>query len=54
MYDVIEELINHSWQNNYTSDQQYIYYIAGTVIIILTVYILDLIKTIIKSAAGKR
>lgn len=54
MYDVIEELINHNWQSNYTSDQQYIYYIAGTVIIILTVYILDLIKTIIKSAAGKR
>lgn len=54
MYDVIEGLINHNWQSNYTSDQQYIYYIAGTIIVILTVYVLDLIKSIIKSAAGKR
>lgn len=54
MYDVIERLINHTWQSNYSSDQQYIYYIVGTVIVILIVYVLDLIKSIIKSAAGKR
>lgn len=54
MYDVIESLINHSWQSNYTSDQQYIYYIAGTVIVLISVFVLDLIKCVINSAAGKR
>lgn len=43
MYDLIYGLIGHPWVNNYTSDQQYIYYIAGALIIILTVVIIDLI-----------
>lgn len=43
MYDLIYALIGHPWQSNYTSDQQYIYYIAGALIIILTVVIIDLI-----------
>lgn len=54
MYDVIEELINHQWQSNYTSDQQYIYYIVGCLIVIFSVFVLDLIKCVINSAAGKR
>ena len=54
MYEVIENLIDHAWQSNYTSDQQYIYYIAGTLIVLLSVFILDLIKCVIDSAAGKR
>lgn len=44
MYDVIAEIINHTWQSNYTSDQQYIYYIAGALIIVLTVKFIDLIE----------
>lgn len=54
MYDLIESLISHTWQSNYTSDQQYIYYITGTVIVLLVVMVFDLIKSLINSAAGKR
>lgn len=54
MYDLIENLISHTWQTNYTGDQQYIYYIAGTVIVIMVIMVFDLIKTLIFSAAGKR
>lgn len=43
MYDIIYEIIGHAWQSNYTSDQQYIYYIAGAVIILLTVVFVDMI-----------
>lgn len=46
MYDVISNIINHNWQTNYTSDQQYIYYIAGALIIILTCVFIDLIYRI--------
>lgn len=45
MYDIIEQIISHSWQSNYTSDQQYIYYIAGALIVVLTVAFVDLVKT---------
>lgn len=44
MYDVIEQIISHSWQSNYSGDQQYIYYIAGALIVILTVAFVDLVK----------
>lgn len=43
MYDVISGIIDHTWQSNYTTDQQYIYYIAGAVIILLTVVVIDLV-----------
>lgn len=43
MYSVIENIISHSWQSNYTNDQQYIYYIAGAVIILLVVVFADMI-----------
>ena len=49
MYDLIEALINHTWVSNYSGDQQYIYYIAGTVIIILTVVIIDLVYRLFRS-----
>lgn len=45
MYSIIEQIISHSWQTNYTSDQQYIYYIAGALIVVLTVAFVDLVKT---------
>lgn len=54
MYDIIESLISHSWQNNYTGDQQYIYYICGAVIILFFVVLVDLFKEFIRSAIGKR
>lgn len=48
MYDIIEAMIGHTWQSQYTSDQQYIYYIAGAVIIIFLVMIYDLIGRFIE------
>lgn len=44
MYDIIFEMIGHTWQSNYTSDQQYIFYICGALICILTVAFVDIIK----------
>lgn len=43
MYDIIADIIGHNWQSNYTGDQQYIYYIAGALIILLVVVAIDLV-----------
>ena len=42
MYDIIEDIIGHTWQSNYTSDQQYIYYICGALIMVMFVVFVDL------------
>ena len=42
MYDLIETIIGHNWVTG-SSDQQYIYYIAGALIIILTVVFVDMV-----------
>ena len=42
MYDIIENLINHHWVTG-TSDQQYIYYICGALIILFTCVIIDMV-----------
>lgn len=44
MYDIISAIIEHAWQSQYTSDQQYIYYICGALIVVLTVKFIDLIE----------
>lgn len=41
MYDLIDSIIGHKWVTG-TSDQQYIYYIAGALIVILTIVFIDL------------
>lgn len=44
MYDIIYEIIGHAWDSSYGStEQQYIYMACICVIIILTVYFIDLI-----------
>lgn len=43
MYDIISEIIDHSWITQGAGEQQYIYYIAGALIILLTVVLVDLI-----------
>lgn len=48
MYNLIYQLINHTWVTN-ASEQQYIYYITGALIIILTVVFLDFIYRIFRS-----
>ena len=45
MYDIITQIISHTWQSNYSGDQSYIYYIAGALIVVLTVAFVDLVKT---------
>lgn len=49
MYEIIETIIGHTWQSNYTSDQQYIYYIAGALIIIFSSDLLDWIHRLFSS-----
>ena len=46
MYDIISQIINHSWMTN-TSDQQYIYYICGAIIIILLCVFIDMIYRVL-------
>lgn len=48
MYDIIQTIIDHTWQTN-TSDQQYIYYIAGALIIIFSSDLLDWIHRLFSS-----
>lgn len=48
MYDLVENLIDHAWQSNYTSDQQYIYYIVGTLIVIITVFLMDCLFQVVR------
>lgn len=43
MYDVIKNIIDHAWVTQSTSDQQYIYYIAGALIIVLSITFIDII-----------
>ena len=45
MYDIISDIINHSWSTG-SSEQQYIYYICGAVICVLIVVFVDFIKDI--------
>lgn len=46
MYDVVEGIISHAWQSNYTGDQQYIYYTCAALIVIFAVVFIDLIYRI--------
>ena len=48
MYDIVSDIINHAWQSNYTSDQQYIYYICGALIVVFCAVILDGIFSIFR------
>lgn len=50
MYDLIKQIISHTWDtSNYSSsEQQFIYYICGSLIIILTVVFIDMIKDVFR------
>lgn len=43
MFDIVSEIIDHVYESQYSGDQQYIYYICGALIIILTVVTIDLV-----------
>lgn len=53
MYDIIADIIDHAWQSNYTSDQQYIYYCCSALICILAVAFIDAIRTGFRSFTRK-
>lgn len=43
MYDLISDIINHSWITQSAGEQSYIYYIAGAVIVVLVIVGIDLV-----------
>jgi len=47
MYQIIQNIIDHSW-NTGSSEQQYIYYICGSVIVLTFVFFFDALSQIIK------
>lgn len=48
MYDIIQGIIDHSWISQGAGDQQYIYYICGALIIILTCVFVDLVYRVFR------
>lgn len=57
MYNIIKTIIDHVWESNgqvlSSTEQQLVYYIAGALIILFTVWILDRISVfIINTAKG--
>lgn len=50
MYEIIRQIINHTWATSgATGDQQYIYYISGALILVLVPVIIDLVYRIFGS-----
>lgn len=43
MYDLISSIIDHVYESSYGGEQQYIYYICGALIVLLTCVFIDLI-----------
>ena len=53
MYDLIKQIISHTWDTQLNAEQQYIYYISGALILILTVWLLDSITRLIINIGRK-
>lgn len=53
MYDIIRQIIDHTWTTN-SSEQQYIYYCCIVLILLLTVVFVDLIKSVFAAYMPKR
>lgn len=53
MYDIIESIIQHSWTTS-NSAQQYVYYICGALIIVLTAVFIDMVVRILFRFGGIR
>lgn len=45
MYDIIANIIDHSYTTG-SSEQQYIYYICGALIVLFTIVIIDMVYRI--------
>lgn len=48
MYDIVSSIIDHAWISNYSSDQQYIFYICGALIVVILAVVVDLIYRIFR------
>ena len=48
MYEIIENIIDHVWISQNSGAQQYIYYICGALIIILSCVFVDLIYRVFR------
>ena len=46
MYDIITDIINHTWQTQGANEQQYIYMICGSLMILFFVVAIDMIYRI--------
>lgn len=53
MYEIIKQIIDHTWISQYTQDQQYYYYISGALIIVLTAVFVDMVYKILYSITHK-
>ena len=49
MYDLISGIIDHNWISTNAGEQQYIYYICGALILVLTIVFVDFIRDILRS-----
>lgn len=49
MYSIIQRIIDHVWVTTSQGDQQYIYFICGALIIIITVAFIDAIRQVFAS-----
>lgn len=47
MYDIVNSIIDHVW-NTGSTEQSTIYYICASLIIILTVVIIDMVRSIFR------
>ena len=48
MYDIVSGIIDHSWNTTSSGEQQYIYYICGALIILLTCVFIDLVYRVFR------
>lgn len=48
MYDVVSNIIGHEWLASGGGEQQFIYYVCGFLIIMLTITFIDLIYRVFR------
>lgn len=56
MYDIIKNIINHVWDSTAgasITEQQYLFFISGAVIILLVVWVLDALSRFIINIGRK-
>lgn len=52
MYDLIEAIIDHSYNTQYSGDQQYIYYACIVLICLFSTVVIDLFYRFVKNIFG--